>query len=74
MNRISEEKKSMPKLKIHSGTKDRMKITKRGKVLRSRSGANHLLQKKSASRKRSFSIPTQVVGKNAKNIKRKLGA
>ena len=63
----------MPKLKTHRGTKDRMKVTKTGKVLQGRAGANHLLQKKSASRKRSFAIPTQVVGKSAKNIKRKLG-
>jgi len=63
----------MPKLKTHSGTKDRMKVTKNGKVLRGRAGANHLLQKKNASRKRSFAIPTKIEGKSAKNIKRKLG-
>ena len=63
----------MPKLKTHSGTKDRMKVTKNGKVLQGRAGGNHLLQKKSASRKRTFAVPVQMVGKNAKNIKRKLG-
>jgi len=57
----------MPKLKTHSGTKDRMKVTKNGKVL------HGLLQKKSASRKRSFAVPTLVTGKSAKNLKRKLG-
>jgi large subunit ribosomal protein L35 len=63
----------MPKLKTHSGTKDRMKVTKNGKVLQGRAGANHLLQKKSAARKRRFAVSTQMVGKSAKNIKRKLG-
>lgn len=63
----------MPKLKTHSGTKSRMRVTKNGKVLQGRAGANHLLQKKSASRKRSFAVPTRVVGKHARNIKRKLG-
>jgi large subunit ribosomal protein L35 len=63
----------MPKLKTHSGTKDRMKVTKNGKVLQGRAGANHLLQKKSAARKRSFAVPTLVTGKSARNIKRKLG-
>lgn len=63
----------MPKLKTHSGTKDRMKVTKNGKVLQGRAGASHLLQKKSAARKRRFAIPVQLKGKSAKNIKRKLG-
>lgn len=63
----------MPKQKTHSGTKDRIKITKTGKVLRGRAMSNHFLRKKSAARKRSFSIPGQVIGKEAKNIKKNLG-
>ncbi len=63
----------MPKLKTHSGTKDRMKLTKTGKVVHGHATSNHFLQKKSASRKRRFAIPTVVSGKNARNIKRKLG-
>jgi large subunit ribosomal protein L35 len=63
----------MPKLKTHSGTKDRMKVTKNGKVLQGRAGANHFLQKKRAARKRTFAVSTLMVGKSAKNIKRKLG-
>jgi large subunit ribosomal protein L35 len=63
----------MPKLKTHSGTKDRMKVTKRGKVIQGRAGANHLLQKKSAARKRTFAVTSLVTGRSAKNIKRKLG-
>jgi large subunit ribosomal protein L35 len=63
----------MPKLKTHSGAKDRMKVTKNGKVLHGHATSNHFLQKKSASRKRRFAIPTLMGGKSAKNIKRKLG-
>lgn len=63
----------MPKLKTHSGTKDRMKITKTGKVLHGHATSNHFLQKKSAARKRRFDIPAVMTGKSAKNIKRKLG-
>lgn len=63
----------MPKLKTHSGTKDRMKVTKTGKVLHGHATGNHLLQKKSAARKRRFAVPTLMTGKSAKNIKRKLG-
>ena len=64
----------MPKLKSHSGTKDRVRITKNGKVIHGHAGANHLLQKKSASRKRRFAVDTTMTGKSAKNIKLKIGA
>ena len=64
----------MPKLKTHSGTKRRVRITKNGKVLVGRAGANHLLQKKSASRKRSFATGNEITGKAATNLKLKLGA
>jgi large subunit ribosomal protein L35 len=63
----------MPKLKTHSGAKDRMKVTKNGKVLHGHATSNHMLEKKSAARKRRFAVPTLMVGKSAKNIKRKLG-
>ncbi len=63
----------MPKLKTHSGTKDRVKITKNGKVLRRRSMRSHFLQKKSASRKRKMAGYDQIEGKTAKSIKLKLG-
>lgn len=64
----------MPKLKTHSGTKKRIKLSKTGKVLRRHSAINHFLQKKSASRKRSLAKPEEIKGKARKNIKRKLGA
>jgi large subunit ribosomal protein L35 len=64
----------MPKLKTHSGTKDRVRITKNGKVLRKHSFGNHLLQKKSAARKRNIATTTTLPGKSAKNVKLKLGA
>lgn len=64
----------MPKLKTHSGTKDRVRVTKNGKVLHRHSTGNHLLQKKSASRKRDFDGLHEITGKSAKNIKLKIGA
>lgn len=64
----------MPKLKTHSGTKDRIKITKTGKVQRRHTAVNHFLKKKSASTKRTFAGLETVSGKNAKNMKKKLGA
>ena len=63
----------MPKHKSHSGAKDRVKITKKGKVLMRKSHGSHNLSKKNASRKRTFSTPNKVLGKVSKNIKRSLG-
>jgi large subunit ribosomal protein L35 len=63
----------MPKLKTHSGTKKRIKITKTGKVMRRRATGNHFLEKKSASRKRNFAGVQQIYGKQLRSIKRNLG-
>ncbi|MBI1856852.1 50S ribosomal protein L35 [Candidatus Saccharibacteria bacterium] len=63
----------MPKLKTHSGTKDRIKLSKSGKVQRRHSTGSHLLQKKSAARKRRFAGVENVDGKSKKNIKLNLG-
>ena len=63
----------MPKLKTHSGTKDRFKITKNGKVLRRRAGVGHNLSKKSANRKRNFAGTETVTGGFTKSIKKLLG-
>ena len=63
----------MPKLKTHSGTKDRVKVTKRGKVLTQHSMTSHFLEKKSKSRKRRLSKSNSVLGKNKKSIRLRLG-
>ncbi|MDO8591490.1 MAG: 50S ribosomal protein L35 [bacterium] len=63
----------MPKIKTHSGTKKRVRITKTGKILRRHAGGNHFLEKKSATRKRGFAGTQVLDGKQARNIKRKLG-
>jgi large subunit ribosomal protein L35 len=63
----------MPKLKTHSGTKDRVRVTKNGKVRATHSDVGHFLQKKSASRKRRLSGLATVTGKVGKNIKKRLG-
>ena len=63
----------MPKMKTHRGTKKRVKITNNGKVLLRKAGSNHLLQKKRASRKRTYAGLKEITGKSAKNIKLKLG-
>jgi len=64
----------MPKLKTHSGTKDRVKLTKNGKVRTRHSHASHFLQKKGGARKRNLAGLDTLTGKIAKSIKLNLGA
>ncbi len=63
----------MPKLKTHSGTKDRVRVTKNGKVRAGHANMNHFLSKKRGNRKRALSGLTTRTGKTAKNIKKNLG-
>jgi large subunit ribosomal protein L35 len=63
----------MPKLKTHKGTAKRIKITSTGKLTRRRAFGNHLLAKKSKSRKRAINNSATVTGSMAKNVKRALG-
>lgn len=63
----------MPKMKTHKATAKRVKLTKTGKVIRERAFGNHMLSKKSKSRKRNINSTAVVTGNVAKNIKRALG-
>jgi ribosomal protein L35 len=63
----------MPKLKVHSGTKDRIRVTKNGKLLARKSYRNHFLEKKSMARKRTYNESKELTGSTKRNIKRKLG-
>lgn len=64
----------MPKLKTHSGTKDRVRLTKNGKARVRHSHISHFLQKKSGARKRTFAGLDTLEGANNKIVKKKLGA
>ena len=50
----------MPKMKTHRSGAKRYKITASGKILRRKAGKGHLLQHKSASRKRKLSSMIEV--------------
>lgn len=63
----------MPKLKTHKGTAKRVKVTGSGKLTRERAFGNHILAKKSKSRKRNIKTSAPIDGKIAKNIKKALG-
>jgi large subunit ribosomal protein L35 len=64
----------MPKLKSHSGSKDRIRITKNGKLLARKSYGNHFLEKKTMSRKRTYAGFKEITGSIKRNVKRKIGA
>ena len=63
----------MPKMKTHKGTAKRINITSTGKLTRERAFGNHMLSKKSKSRKRNINTSAVVSGSMAKNVKRALG-
>lgn len=63
----------MPKLKTHSGTKDRVRVSKNGKIRTRHSSASHFLQKKSGARKRKLAGLDTLEGSNSRVIKQKLG-
>lgn len=65
----------MPKsLKTHSGTKDRVRVTKNGKVRTGHPNRNHFMQKKSGGRRRSLAGLGTITGAQAKTIKKNIGA
>lgn len=63
----------MPKLKTHSGTKDRVRVKKSGKLLVRSPFGNHMLEKKSAGRKRRYAGMHELKGHVKRSVKKKLG-
>lgn len=63
----------MPKQKSHSGTKDRVRVTKNGKLMIRSPFGNHMLNKKSAGRKRRFAGMHELQGKVKRSVRRNLG-
>lgn len=63
----------MPKIKTHKGTAKRINVTSTGKLVRARAFGNHMLSKKSKSRKRAIKTSAVVKGAMAQNVKRALG-
>ena len=61
-------------MKTHSGAKKRFKITARGKVLGRHAFSTHILEKKTAKRKRALGRPARISGHDATRVKRMLGA
>jgi large subunit ribosomal protein L35 len=63
----------MPKTKTHSATKKRFRVTGKGKLVRRHGMKSHLLEHKTAKRKRGFRKVYDVSQADSKGIKRLLG-
>ena len=62
----------MPKLKTHSGSKKRFKVTGSGKVTRRQANRRHLLEHKSSRRTRRLMPDVEVSSADSKRVKRLL--
>ncbi len=62
----------MPKMKTHRGAAKRFKLTGSGKVVKNRAFKSHILEKKSAKRKRNLRHSAVVSDAESKRIKRLL--
>ena len=63
----------MPKLKTRKGMADRIRVTRTGKLLRRHAWKSHMLEPKSAKRKRAFTGYEEVARSDAKQVRRSLG-
>jgi large subunit ribosomal protein L35 len=63
----------MPKMKTNRATAKRFRITRRGKVLHRKATGNHMLTKKSGSRRRRVEGMSKVTAER-KVIRRLLGS
>jgi large subunit ribosomal protein L35 len=64
----------MPKMKTHSGSKKRFKLTATGKVRGRHSFTSHILEKKSPKRKRMHGQPAVISKHDQPRVKKLLGA
>jgi large subunit ribosomal protein L35 len=63
----------MPKMKTHSGSKKRFRVTGTGKLMREQANRRHLLESKSSRRTRRLALDVSVAPADKKKIKRLLG-
>ena len=63
----------MPKLKTRKGLSDRIRVTRTGKLMRKHAWKSHILEHKSAKRKRAFRQEQPVSPADYKQVRRGLG-
>lgn len=68
MSIVSNQRQSMPKLKTRKAAAKRFRATGSGKIMRRKAFKNHLLQHKSATRKRNLSKMAVVDERDAENV------
>jgi large subunit ribosomal protein L35 len=62
----------MPKMKTHKGLRNRVRVTRNGKIVRRKAGKSHLMSGKSGKRCRGLRRAATVEGRFAKAAARKL--
>ena len=67
-----KKEKKMPKMKTHRSAAKRYKVTATGKITRRKAGIGHLLQHKSASRKRRLFSVEQISDAQVKLVSHEL--
>jgi large subunit ribosomal protein L35 len=63
----------MPKMKTHTGSTKRFKVTGSGKVLHRRANRNHLLEHKPSTRTRRLAGEAEMAQPDRKRVRRLLG-
>jgi large subunit ribosomal protein L35 len=58
----------MPKIRTHKGTQKRFRVTGTGKVMRRKAFRSHLLEHKSAKRKRQYRSQHEVSSANVRMV------
>ena len=64
----------MPKMKTHSGAKKRFKIIGTGKLRGRHAFTSHILEKKSAKRKRRLGAPAAISRSDVPRVRKLLGS
>jgi large subunit ribosomal protein L35 len=63
----------VPKLKTRKGISKRIRVTRNGKLVRAHAWKSHLLEHKSAKRKRAYRASAAVDASDVKAVRRALG-
>ena len=63
----------MPKMKTHSGTKKRVKVTGTGRLMHEQTNKRHRLEVKTSKRSRKLRQDAPISPADSKNVKRLLG-
>jgi large subunit ribosomal protein L35 len=63
----------VPKAKTHRGAVRRFRVTKNGKLLRRQTRLNHMLEKKTSTRKRRLGREVEVAASERRGVRRMLG-